>query len=139
MGYFSESDGRPTRCSQRVSHLFLLLLLLLFFFLTKFCAGDFSKTIQWFFMKLSQNMRHYMKLLHPKSNLENSLLVPSYGQFPDFKMRFCRALLSKKTEDMNWRLIADDSSWFSGLQNHLFVRRQYFRSLRNANLKNHIF
>jgi hypothetical protein len=40
---------------------------------------------------------------------------------------------------MTWRLIGDDSSWLIALQNHLFVRRQYFQSLPEANLKNAIF
>ena len=107
--------------------------------MTKFCAGDFSRTIQRFSTKLSQNMCYNMKLLLLKENLENTIPVPSYGQFPDFKMQFCRPFLSKMAEYMNWRLIGDDRSWLCGLRNRLFVRRQYFRFVPEGYLKNAIF
>ena len=82
--FFPESDGRPLVARNEIVSSYYS------YFLDKFCARDISRTIHRFFFKLSGMMRSYMPLLILEEFWNNSLLVPSYGHFPDFKMKFCQ-------------------------------------------------
>ena len=103
------------------------------YFLDKFCARDISRTIHRFFIKLSGMMCSYMPLLILEEFLNTSLLVPSYGHFPDFKMKFCQFEIQGTTKDMNWRLVGEHRARLLNMRKVLFVCRQYFRSLPEAN------
>ena len=84
--FISESDGRPLVARHEIVSSYYYYS----YFLDKFCARDISRTIHRFFIKLSGMMRSYMPLIILEEFWNKSLPVPSYGHFPDFKMKFCQ-------------------------------------------------